>query len=441
MEDKIYLPYGFKPYVHQQNSYTAYRSNKYNQFVEVWHRRGGKDTTWFNIQLEYAMKRVGYHLYLLETIGQAREVIWDGIGRDGKKFIDYIPPELIESINNTEMKIKLVNGSILKYGGTDHYNAHMGTNPISIVHSEYSLQNPLAWHYLSPILAENGGWAAFIYTFRGNNHGYELYEQNKNNPDVYTSNYTVLDTKRHDGSPIVSIEEIDKMRRSGIPEIRIQQEFFNVPTSMEGAYFGKEILRMEEEGRICDFPIERTQAVDTYWDLGFKDSTAIWLVQTINDEKKLIAYYENNLSSLDHYANWLFDFRAKNGIVYKDHFAPHDAHKGELGAGKSLVQIAQGLGIKFKVVPKINKKMNAIEAARMIFNKMKIHKTNCKQGIKCLKEYHANFNERLNVYGDPCHNWASHGADAFMAIAQMDRNAMKLNNNIIPNSVNKGKLF
>jgi hypothetical protein len=72
MINKFYLPHSFKPYPHQQNSYDAYHSNKYKQFVEVWHRRGGKDTTWFNIQLEYAMERVGYHLYLLETIGQAR---------------------------------------------------------------------------------------------------------------------------------------------------------------------------------------------------------------------------------------------------------------------------------------------------------------------------------------------------------------------------------
>lgn len=439
MEDKIYLPHGFNPYLHQQNSYDAYWSKKYKQFCEVWHRRAGKDTTWFNIQAEHAMERVGYHLYLLETIGQAREVIWDGIGRDGKKFIDYIPQKLIESINNTEMKIKLVNGSILKYGGTDNYNAHMGTNPVSIVFSEYSLQNPLAWQYLSPVLAENGGWAAFIYTFRGNNHGWELYEQNKNNPDVYTSSYTVLDTKRHDGSPIVSIEEIDKMRRSGIPEIRIQQEFFNIPTSMEGAYFGKELMRMEEEGRICDFPIDRRVAVDTYWDIGFKDSTAIWLVQRIGEENHLIAYYENCLASIDHYINWLHDFRGKQQIVYRDHFAPWDIHKYEFAA--SIIKIAKGLGINFKVVPKINKKMNAIEAARMIFHKCKIHKTNCKQGIKCLKEYHANFSEKLNAYGDPCHNWASHGADAFMAIAQMDKKAMQLSNNIIHNSVNKGDLF
>jgi hypothetical protein len=441
MDNKIYLPYRFDPYVHQQNSYDAYRSEKYNQFVEVWHRRAGKDTTWFNIQLEYAFKRVGYHLYLLETIGQAREVIWDGIGRDGKKFIDFIPPELIESINNTEMKIKLVNGSILKYGGTDNYNAHMGTNPVSIVLSEYALQNPLAWQYLSPILAENKGWAAFIYTFRGNNHGYELYEQNKNNPDVYTASYTVLDTERHDGSPIVSTKEIDKMRRSGIPEPRLQQEFFNVPTSMEGAYFGEEMMKLEADGRICDFPINRTQAVSTYWDLGFGDSTAIWQVQKNGEYLDLIDYYENCLSSLDHYVNYLHDSRDKNSTVYADHFAPHDAHKRELSSGKSLVEIAAGLGIRFKVVPRINKKENAIEAARMIFPKIRIHKTNCKQGIKCLKEYHANFNEKLNVYGSPCHNWASHGADAFMAIAQMDKKAMRMNNNIIPNSINKGSVW
>jgi len=441
MEDKIYLPHGFNPYLHQQKSYDAYWSKKYKQFCEVWHRRGGKDTTWFNIQVEHAMERVGYHLYLLETIGQAREVIWDGIGRDGKKFIDFIPHELIESVNNTEMKIKLVNGSILKYGGTDHYNAHMGTNPVSIIFSEYSLQNPLAWHYLSPILAENGGWAAFIFTFRGNNHGYEMYEQNKDNPDVYTSNYTVKDTMRHDGSPIVSMKEIDRMRRAGIPETKIQQEFFNVPTSMEGAYWGHEIMRAEEDGRVCDFAIDTQLPVYTYWDKGWSDSTAIWFVQPFNNEYRCIGYYENNFKDLPHYINVMNEFKTKHGVVITKNFAPWDAAIVDMSTGKSMQMCAKALGLKFDIIPKCTNKQNPIDATRAIFSRIWIHKTNCKHGIKCLKEYHAQYNEKANAYGGPCHNWASHGADAFMGIAQMDRRISNIKNNIIRNSVNKGKLF
>lgn len=420
----------------------AFRSKKYRQFINVWHRRAGKDTTFFNLTVEAAFERMGYYLYLLDTIKQAREVIWDGIGRDGKRFLDFIPPDLIANLNKQEMKIRFANGSILKLGGTDNYNAHMGTNPVGIILSEYSLQNPIAWELLSPILAENKGWVAFAYTFRGNNHGYELYEQNKNNPDVFVTKYTVDDTYRHDGSRIVPIEEIERMRRSGLREPTIQQEFYNIPTSMEGAYFGYELMRAEEEGRICDFTIDRKIPVHTYWDIGWSDSTAIWFVQKIRERYKCIYYYENNFADLNHFINKLHDFREKNGIVYDKHFAPWDAAIVDMSTGKSKQMNAQMLGLRFEIIPKCTNKQNPIDEMRLMFNRIWIHATNCKQGIRCLKEYHALYNQKLNAYGKPCHNWASHGADAFMGIAQMDNRIDNFNTTgVVHSNVNRGNLF
>ncbi len=442
MVKKIYLPHNFNPYPHQKKVIDAFRSEKYKKFINVWHRRAGKDTTWFNIMTESALERVGYYLYLLETIGQAREVIWDGIGREGKKFIDFIPKDAIRSVNNSDMKIKLQNGAILKFGGTDNYNAHMGTNPVGIILSEYSLQNPIAWELLSPILAENDGWVSFVYTFRGNNHGYELYEKNKDNPDFFTSFNTVNDTVKHDGTPIVSKDKIESLINSGVPETKIKQEFFNIPVSMEGAYFGHEIMLAERQNRVIDFPIDRKLPVNTYWDLGWSDSTAIWLVQRHRNEYRCVGYHENNFKDLTYYKNWLDEFRTENNITYSEHFAPWDAGIIDLSTGKSLQQSAAKLGLKFRLIPKCNNKMNVIKETRMIFNKIYIHKTNCKQGIKCIKEYHSMYNEKLNAYGKPCHNWASHGADAFMGIAQMDD---KLNNqnksDVMHDRVNNKSLF
>jgi poly-beta-hydroxyalkanoate depolymerase len=52
------------------------------------------------------------------------------------------------------------------------------------------------------ILAENGGWAVFIYTPRGKNHGHSLYQMAKKSNEWFCQNLTINDTKRADGSPV-----------------------------------------------------------------------------------------------------------------------------------------------------------------------------------------------------------------------------------------------
>ena len=91
--------------------------------------------------------------------------------RDGRRFLDHIPAELIDHKNNTEMSVFFKNDSLYQVVGTDNTDLLVGTNPVGCIFSEYSLHDPSAWNYIRPILAENGGWALFIYTARGKNHG------------------------------------------------------------------------------------------------------------------------------------------------------------------------------------------------------------------------------------------------------------------------------
>ena len=100
-------------------------------------------------------------------------------------------------------------------------NSIMGTNPIGCVFSEYSIQNPIAWDYIRPILVENGGWAIFAYTPRGMTHGYKLYNTARKNPHIWFSELlTIRDTG------VVTEEDIEQERAGGMPEDLIEQEFF-----------------------------------------------------------------------------------------------------------------------------------------------------------------------------------------------------------------------
>lgn len=183
-EINISLPYKFVPRDYQEEFMSAI-DNGYKRLISVWHRRAGKDKTYFNIVVKEAFKRVGTYFYFLPTYSQGKKAIWDSIDKDGIKMLDHIPAELIKNKNETEMQIEFVNGSILQIVGADNIDRIVGTNPVGVIFSEYSLMKKDVWDMLRPILAENGGWAMFNFTPRGMNHAYALMQMAKNSPDKW----------------------------------------------------------------------------------------------------------------------------------------------------------------------------------------------------------------------------------------------------------------
>lgn len=106
----------------------------------------------------------------------ARRAIWNGIDHRGRRIIDqFLPPEVRARTSAQEMLIEAANGSIWQMAGSDNFDSLVGSNPVGVVFSEWALAHPDAWEYIRPILVENGGWALFIYTPRGRNHGYSTY--------------------------------------------------------------------------------------------------------------------------------------------------------------------------------------------------------------------------------------------------------------------------
>jgi hypothetical protein len=417
----IELPYKFKTRSYQNPLFNAFFIQKKKRLLAIWHRRAGKDKSSLNIIIGASQQRVGIYYYLFPELKQARRDIWEGIDNDGMRFIDHFPKQLIKRIDKSEMLIEFHNGSIFRLCGSDRYDSLMGSNPVGIIFAEYSLQNPRAWDFLRPILMANGGWALFQYTPRGTNHGEKLYKTVKNNSEWFSEILTVDDTEDENGNRLITEKDIQSERDAGMSEDMIRQEFYcDFNASVRGAYFSLQLARAENDNRIYDFPIERNLMVSTYWDIGYADSTGIWFVQTHNQYIKAIHYYENQGQELQHYINYLHEFRTKMGIIYEAHYSPHDGAKHEFGTGLTIIQQAAKLGIHFIKIPRIPVKSDAIEMARSVFNKFIFHKTNCEHGLACLREYHAEYNEVMGVLqATPCHNWASHCADAFMAIGQM----------------------
>jgi hypothetical protein len=182
---------------------------------------------------------------------------------------------------------------------------------------------------------------------------------------------------------------------------------------VEGAYYITQIKQAEREGRVNVVPIEASLPTYTAWDLGIADSTSIWVFQVFKKEIRFIGYYENNGEGLQHYVNWLKDFRSEHGFTYTDHFVPHDAQVRELTSGQSRLDSLRRMGVKCKLVPNYGI-MDGIELAREVIGRSWFDADRCKDGVRCIKNYRKEFDEKLNRYKDkPLHDWASHGSDAF----------------------------
>ena len=402
-----------RPY---QVPFLAAMDNGIGRAVLVWHRRAGKEIVCFNEMIKRAYwHRVGTYIYFFPTTGLGRRILWNGMDKDGRPFLDYIPSAIIAGKpNSSEMKITFTNGSIIQIMGTDMV-INVGVNPVGCVFSEFSIQNPYSWNFTRPILRENGGWAVFNFTPRGKNHAYDLYLMAKNNPEWFAQKLTISDTG------VLTEEDMDHERKEGMSEHLIQQEYYcSFDLGVEGAYYAKYLNKAQLEGRITRVSFDSMQSVDTYWDLGVGDETVILFVQNIGKEIHLIDMYRNQGEGLNHYANVLQTRAKDNKWTYGDHFAPHDIKVRELGSGaQTRLDIARDLGIDFQIVPNLPIS-EGIELARGIFSRLWIDAEKCNYFVKAIESYHKHYNEKLNVYSDrPVHDFSSHTADALRMLAVM----------------------
>lgn len=409
----IQLPnnWSARPYQNDLFRYMFEGGLDYKRADCVWHRRAGKDSSSLNFAAVAAHQRVGTIWHMLPTLNQAKKVIWKGIDKYGRRMIDQaFPKEIRASTNESDMAIEFKNGSIWQCVGSDNYDSLVGTNPIGVIFSEYSVADPTAWDYIRPILAENGGWAIFIYTPRGKNHGHKLAMMAKENPKWFYSELTVEDTRDSEGNRIISDSVIEEERASGMDESMIQQEYYcSWQAAVKGAYFGKDIELAEKEGRIGNVPYDPQLKVETWWDLGVRDNTAIWFVQRTRREVRVIDFYMNSGVGLPHYAKIL----SEKPYVYSKHIGPHDINVKELGTGVTRLQTAMKLGIKFRIAPKLSL-TEGIAAVRNILPMCYFDRKKCEKGIEALSLYRTDYDNATETFKPtPIHDWTSHPADAF----------------------------
>lgn len=377
----------------------------------IWHRRAGKDSCCLNLGAVATQMRVGTVWHMLPTLKQGRKAIWDGIDKNGRRMIDQaFPEEMRSATNNSEMKITLKNGSIWQVVGSDNYDSLVGTNPVGVIFSEYSISDPAAWDYIRPILAENDGWAMFIYTPRGKNHGKTLYDMAKGNRKWFTSLLTVDDTFNAEGRNVILPEHIAEERNSGMSEEKIQQEFFcSWDSGMEGAFYTAELNKAEAEGRIGDFPWNPELPCQTWWDIGYRDQTCILITQRGTDGKPVIIdMIVDRNKPLDFYVRQL----KEKDYIYEEHWGPHDFGNTDWATGKTRIEMAANLGINVDIVEKISIQ-DGIDSVRAMIRTCRFNKVKVQRLLDGLYAYRREWDEKSQRFRDtPLHDWASDIADS-----------------------------
>ena len=186
--------------------------------------------------------------------------------------------------------------------------------------------------------------------------------------------------------------------------------------TVDGAIFAKEMQFAELDGRITKVPYDATKPVHAIFDLGWSDATAVWFMQFVGMENRLVRYFETNQETISSILNKMQGF----GYLYDTLWLPHDAENKTLaGNGRSIEEIVRNLGYKTRIVPKVPI-VDSINAARTIFSNCYFDRENCHQGLEALRHYRYEVDPETGMFSKtPLHDQYSHGADAFRYIGLM----------------------
>lgn len=373
----------------------------------VAHRRAGKTVACVNDLQDGALRCQNTRprfAYLSPFLKQSKTVAWDYL----KAAMEPLRV-LGAQINESELRVDYHNGGQVRLYGADNMDALRGIYLDGVVLDEFADMDPRVWsEVIRPALADRKGWAVFIGTPKGRNEFYKLFERSKSEADWFSLMLKASETG------LIDQDELDLARRD-LSEDQYAQEFeCSFEAAIVGAYYGKLMRLAEEDKRIAGVPYEPTAPVYTAWDLGVRDSTAIWFAQVVGREIHLVDYYESSGVDLGHYVREI----TQRPYLYAGHIVPHDAQAKELGTGKSRLEVLESLGLKNITVAPMHRVEDGINAVRTIIPRCWFDAKKCSRGIDALKLYRSEFDDKLqSLKPRPVHDWASHAADAFRYLA------------------------
>ena len=395
----VVVPYKARPV------WRGYHASPARWRVVVAHRRAGKTVAAINGLIRTAVRSPLPNprcAYVAPYLSQAKAVAWDYL----KLFTARI--EGVE-FNEAELRADLPGGARIRLYGADNADALRGQYFDDVNCDEFGDWDPRAWtEVVRPALSDRNGRATFTGTPRGRNAFYALRERALRDPD-----WTLWELKASETGLLSAAELADA--RAAMDEAAYRREYeCSFDAAVEGAYYAAEMARAQDERRLCRVPVEPTVKVDTAWDLGISDATAIWFIQDVGQERRVIDYLEVSGEGLPQIVKRL---EAKD-YRYGRHVLPHDVEARELGTGRSRIETLHALELSNTVVVAQQGVADGINAVRLMLAKCWFDAERCARGIEALKQYRREWDGKRQVWRErPLHDWTSHAADAFRYLA------------------------
>jgi len=385
--------------------------------VIVAHRRAGKTVLCINDLIYRALiedKEDGRYAYVAPYMSQAKTIAFDYL-------LKYSRPVMAKS-NQAELWVELFNGARIRLFGADNPDSLRGLYLDGVVLDEYADMKPSIFGaVIRPLLADRKGWATFIGTPKGHNAFWEVYNNATQDPNWYVK---VL---RASQTGLLDQAELDDAAKTMTQDQYLQEFECDFESAILGAYYGKEMRQLTDQGRIREVEYDPLFPVHTAWDLGYSDDTAIWFFQVVHGEIRCLDYHSSNGQPVAFYAGIIQSREKERGYVYGTHWLPHDARAKTLSSNRSVIeQLGDKIPLKsIKIAPNL-KLQDGIQASRLALTRAWFdHK--CNDGIECLRQYQREYDEDKKVFRDkPRHDWTSHGADAFRYLALVWKDEAKI---------------
>ena len=374
----------------------------------VAHRRAGKTVAASNDlvigALECRKPRPQY-AYIAPFREQAKRVAWDYLKHYSQPFWAGKP-------NESELTIPMPNDGKLMVFGADNADALRGIYLDGAFLDEFGDFKPSVWgNVIRPALSDRAGWAVLGGTPKGRNEFWQVRERARANPD----DWQLLELRASE-SGILPMSELEEVRRQLTPEQFAQEYECDFAAALPGAYYGREMVAAEREGRTTRVSVDDYVPVHTAWDIGYRDDTAIWFYQVVRGEIHVIDYHASSGQSVEFYTKLI----QGKPYRYGTHWLPHDAKAKTLASGgKSIIeQLSAGLDHKkLAIVPNLDVQ-DGIQAARKALQTTWFDEEACREGMEALRQYQREYDEDKKSFREkPRHDWTSHPADAFRMLA------------------------
>jgi len=376
--------------------------------VAVCHRRFGKTVmaiNWLLREILTCPQKNAQGAYIAPTYGAAKRIAWQML----RDYAGVIPGV---KFNEAELRCDLPDGKRLWLLGSENPDMLRGMRLDAAVLDEYADMNARLFpEIVRPALSDFGtGKCLWIGTPRGENQFKEIYDTALQQIEGGSKEWFAMRFPASE-TGILKQSELDAAKATMDPS-QYEQEFeCSWSAALIGSYFANQLDEIDRRGQVGPVPWEPNLPVFTSWDLGISDATAIWFGQQLPRERfiRIIDYYEETGEGLHHYIK---ELKARP-YTYGKHYFPHDVMVRELGSGSSRYEMLMGLGVRPTVVAKLSVQ-DGIEAVRATIPKCYFDRSNCAQGLKALRHYHRQFNDRTGDWKDrPNHDWSSHAVDSF----------------------------